>query len=221
MGTANERRRYIVTSSLIGCAHTQNDPCVICIKHNVTRTEWFNCKTTESEIKIKSDIKWWITKYIPSRQWVAAYSWHTMWAKTREIRGVSSTPPRGIPRNERVNERMDERNAWAVSLREWAYFVPWNKLARGQNILLCLHDRLRCWTLEARLTGATDMRRAARLISSWRAGAAKYNIQVGNHNSRRKEQLKANGKACCICESQWEGLLHLCSEYIDGCAQKT
>ena len=26
MGAANESRRYIVTSSLIGCAHTQNDP---------------------------------------------------------------------------------------------------------------------------------------------------------------------------------------------------
>ena len=24
---ANERRRYIVRSSLIGCAHTENDPC--------------------------------------------------------------------------------------------------------------------------------------------------------------------------------------------------
>ena len=29
MGAANERRRYIITSSLIGCAHTQNDPCSI------------------------------------------------------------------------------------------------------------------------------------------------------------------------------------------------
>ena len=28
MGSANERRRYIVTSSLIGWAHTQNDPCI-------------------------------------------------------------------------------------------------------------------------------------------------------------------------------------------------
>ena len=28
MGSANERRRYIVTSSLIGWAHTQNDPWV-------------------------------------------------------------------------------------------------------------------------------------------------------------------------------------------------
>ena len=27
MCPANERQRYIVTSSLIGCAHTQNDPC--------------------------------------------------------------------------------------------------------------------------------------------------------------------------------------------------
>ena len=27
MHSANERRRYIVTSSLIGWAHTQNDPC--------------------------------------------------------------------------------------------------------------------------------------------------------------------------------------------------
>ena len=25
---ANERRRYIVTSSLIGWVHTQNDPCL-------------------------------------------------------------------------------------------------------------------------------------------------------------------------------------------------
>ena len=30
MGSANERRRYIVTSSLIGWAHTQNDPCKTC-----------------------------------------------------------------------------------------------------------------------------------------------------------------------------------------------
>ena len=28
MDSANERRRYIVTSSLIGQAHTQNDPCI-------------------------------------------------------------------------------------------------------------------------------------------------------------------------------------------------
>ena len=28
MGSANERRRYIVTSSLIGRAHDKNDPCV-------------------------------------------------------------------------------------------------------------------------------------------------------------------------------------------------
>ena len=27
MRPANERRRYSVTTSLIGCAHTQNDPC--------------------------------------------------------------------------------------------------------------------------------------------------------------------------------------------------
>ena len=27
MGSANERRRYNVTASLIGWAHTQNDPC--------------------------------------------------------------------------------------------------------------------------------------------------------------------------------------------------
>ena len=27
MGSANERRRYSVTSSLIGLAHSQNDPC--------------------------------------------------------------------------------------------------------------------------------------------------------------------------------------------------
>ena len=27
MDSANERRRYIVTSSLIGWVHTQNDPC--------------------------------------------------------------------------------------------------------------------------------------------------------------------------------------------------
>ena len=27
MGPANERRRYTVTPSLIGWAHTQNDPC--------------------------------------------------------------------------------------------------------------------------------------------------------------------------------------------------
>ena len=30
MGSANERRRYIVTSFLIGWAHTQNDPCIMC-----------------------------------------------------------------------------------------------------------------------------------------------------------------------------------------------
>ena len=28
MRPANERRRYIVTSSLIGWAHAQNDPCL-------------------------------------------------------------------------------------------------------------------------------------------------------------------------------------------------
>ena len=28
MGSANEKRRYIVTSSLIGWAHTQNNPCI-------------------------------------------------------------------------------------------------------------------------------------------------------------------------------------------------
>ena len=31
MGSANERRRYIVTSPLTGWAYTQNDPCTWCI----------------------------------------------------------------------------------------------------------------------------------------------------------------------------------------------
>ena len=29
VGSANERWRYILTSSLIGCVHTRNDPCLI------------------------------------------------------------------------------------------------------------------------------------------------------------------------------------------------
>ena len=29
MGSANERRRYIVTSSLLGGTHTQNDPYIL------------------------------------------------------------------------------------------------------------------------------------------------------------------------------------------------
>ena len=29
MGSANEGRHYTVTSSLIGWAHTQNDPCIM------------------------------------------------------------------------------------------------------------------------------------------------------------------------------------------------
>ena len=28
MATANERRHYIITSSLVGCAYSQNDPCI-------------------------------------------------------------------------------------------------------------------------------------------------------------------------------------------------
>ena len=31
MGSANERRRYYVTSPLIGRAHTQNDPCIMMV----------------------------------------------------------------------------------------------------------------------------------------------------------------------------------------------
>ena len=34
MGSANERRRYYVTPSLIGEAHTQNDPCSMPSYHN-------------------------------------------------------------------------------------------------------------------------------------------------------------------------------------------
>ena len=33
MRPANERQRYIVTSSLIGCMHTQNDPCHVVITY--------------------------------------------------------------------------------------------------------------------------------------------------------------------------------------------
>ena len=36
MHPANERRRYIVTSSLIGWAHAQNDPCMTCFHTCVT-----------------------------------------------------------------------------------------------------------------------------------------------------------------------------------------
>ena len=34
MGPSNKRRRYIVTSSLIGRAHIQNDPCIIPETHS-------------------------------------------------------------------------------------------------------------------------------------------------------------------------------------------
>ena len=55
MGSANERRRYIVTPSLIGLAHAQNDPCRVHttlnekLKNNFTGKKCF--KTFEAHKK--------------------------------------------------------------------------------------------------------------------------------------------------------------------------
>ena len=38
MGSANERRRYIVTPPLIGRAHTRNDPCLLNLSWRMTMT---------------------------------------------------------------------------------------------------------------------------------------------------------------------------------------
>ena len=40
MGSASERRRYNVTSSLIGCAHNRNDPCKWFHYKNAFRNQW-------------------------------------------------------------------------------------------------------------------------------------------------------------------------------------
>ena len=48
MGWANERRRYILTSSLIGYAHTQNDPCCtsgiisLILRMGIANERWHN-----------------------------------------------------------------------------------------------------------------------------------------------------------------------------------
>ena len=52
MRPANERRRYNVTSSLIGWAHTQNDPCcdfsmARIILHNITLSKQLRCQWFE------------------------------------------------------------------------------------------------------------------------------------------------------------------------------
>ena len=50
MGSANERRRYIVTSSFIGWAHTQCNPCNM----NITYTVWIG------EVKVAPGISLWL-----------------------------------------------------------------------------------------------------------------------------------------------------------------
>ena len=61
VGLANERRRYIVTSSLIGWAHTQNGPCwIVLMKH----TNILYC-------------------FILSQHWHGAGRWNPSWWKIR------------------------------------------------------------------------------------------------------------------------------------------
>ena len=50
MGSANERRRYIVTSSFIDWAHTQRNPCNV----NITYTVWIG------DVKVAPDISLWL-----------------------------------------------------------------------------------------------------------------------------------------------------------------
>ena len=46
IGSANERRRYIVTSSFIGWAHTLNDPCIIIAKKSSWHAPFFQGQTS-------------------------------------------------------------------------------------------------------------------------------------------------------------------------------
>ena len=46
MGSANERRRYIVTSSFIGWVHSQNDFCVRCLEMGQVAHYWDDCHDT-------------------------------------------------------------------------------------------------------------------------------------------------------------------------------
>ena len=61
MGSANERRRYIVTSSLIGWAHTQNGTCWIVLRNH---TNILYC-------------------FIISQHWHGACRWNPSWQKIR------------------------------------------------------------------------------------------------------------------------------------------
>ena len=44
MRPVNERRRHIVTSALIGPAHTQNDNCIIDMQHQYDTLDTVKCR---------------------------------------------------------------------------------------------------------------------------------------------------------------------------------
>ena len=74
MGPANETWRYNVTSSLVGCVHTQNDPCTHLVStysdlHTQTRMKWPPSKIT-IWLVISSGY-WWKLTFLQSstRAW--------------------------------------------------------------------------------------------------------------------------------------------------------
>ena len=72
---ANERRRYNVTPSLIGWAHTQNDPCMITAKSApIQCTFWPLHKITSEELYAHA--QGWefdVLKVVVRQQWIYPY----------------------------------------------------------------------------------------------------------------------------------------------------
>ena len=67
MGSTNERRRYYVTPSLIGRAHTQNDPC----KHTEAWKKWPTFFRPEPLL-----IQIFVAKYHHYATMVKVLAWH-------------------------------------------------------------------------------------------------------------------------------------------------
>ena len=77
LGPANERRRYKVTTSLIGRAQTKNQPCIIWVTENIDahfceagnqqkNKQWYSLRPSEAYMRQQ-------TKYHWLRQWLVAW----------------------------------------------------------------------------------------------------------------------------------------------------
>ena len=81
MGWANERWCYIVTSSLIGWAHTQNDPRIIVIlntNNNLNQFIWVIIHYTNRHNMNKCHVDDSMTIYLGRRWWQGHVFWHIL-----------------------------------------------------------------------------------------------------------------------------------------------